>query len=206
MDTYSQGSAPPGSAAEQALANQVLDQWRNGASQTVCGDVDQSTRESRYDLEIQDTLSLSDSLRLVSGMNYRYDRADSETYFNGSLDDTTWRLFGQLEWRATNTGCCRAAPCSKTPTCRQLADAPGGGQLPDHPRHGLRAVYSEAIRSPDMFENNVNWSYTVKNLSRPAYGQSSGSTSSRPAARATSTRNACARASWATTATSATSG
>jgi hypothetical protein len=36
----------------------------------VCGDIDQSTRESRYDLEIQDTLSLSDSLRLVSGMNY----------------------------------------------------------------------------------------------------------------------------------------
>jgi iron complex outermembrane receptor protein len=33
------------------------------------------------------------------------------------------------------------------------------------PRHGLRAVYSEAVRSPDMFENNVNWSYTVKNLS-----------------------------------------
>lgn len=92
MDTYSQGSAPPGSAAEQALANQVLGQWRNGANQSVCGDIDQSARESRYDVEIQDTLSLSDSLRLVSGMNYRYDRADSETYFNGTLDDTTWRL------------------------------------------------------------------------------------------------------------------
>ncbi len=43
-----------------------------------------------------------------------------------------------------------------------------------NPRHGLRAVYSEAIRSPDMFENNVNWSYRVTNLSSPAYGQSSG--------------------------------
>ena len=101
MDTYSQGVAPPGSVDEQALGNQVLDQWRNGASQSVCGDIDQSTRESRYDLEVQDTLSLSDSLRLVSGMNYRYDRADSDTYFNGTQNDTTWRLFGQLEWRAS---------------------------------------------------------------------------------------------------------
>jgi len=40
------------------------------------------------------------------------------------------------------------------------------------PRHGLRAVYSEAVRSPDMFENNVNWSYRVSNLSPPAFGQS----------------------------------
>ena len=43
-----------------------------------------------------------------------------------------------------------------------------------NPRHGLRAVYSEAIRSPDMFENNVNWSYRVTNLSSPTYGQNAG--------------------------------
>ncbi|NWA64222.1 TonB-dependent receptor, partial [Pantoea sp. B9002] len=43
-----------------------------------------------------------------------------------------------------------------------------------NPRHGLRAVYSEAIRSPDMFENNVNWSYRVTNLDSPTYGQTSG--------------------------------
>lgn len=42
------------------------------------------------------------------------------------------------------------------------------------PRHGLRAVYSEAVRSPDMFENNVNWSYTVKNLTPNALGLQNG--------------------------------
>jgi iron complex outermembrane receptor protein len=41
------------------------------------------------------------------------------------------------------------------------------------PRHGLRAVYSEAVRSPDMFENNVNWSYQVSNLQPSAFGQDS---------------------------------
>lgn len=163
-----------GTPQEMALANQVLNQWRNGASQTLCGDIDQSARESRYDLELQDTLSLSDNLRLVSGLNYRYDRADSETYFNGTLDDTTWRAFGQLEWRASEHWLLQGGAMFEN---TQLI---GSSLTPRfavnyliNPRHGLRAVYSEAIRSPDMFENNVNWSYQVSNLRPSAYGQSS---------------------------------
>ncbi|MBK5397031.1 TonB-dependent receptor [Pseudomonas sp. TH39(2020)] len=174
MERYTGPGAPAGDPAQRALANQVLDQWRNGARQTLCGDIDQSTRESRYDLELQDTLSLSDSLRLVSGMNYRYDRADSETYFNGTLDDTTWRAFGQLEWRATEHWLLQGGAMFED---TQLI---GSSLTPRvavnyliNPRHGLRAVYSEATRSPDMFENNVNWSYQVKNLRPSAYGQSS---------------------------------
>jgi iron complex outermembrane receptor protein len=174
MERYTGPGAPAGDPTQRALANQVLDQWRNGARQTLCGDIDQSTRESRYDLELQDTLSLSDSLRLVSGMNYRYDRADSETYFNGTLDDTTWRAFGQLEWRATEHWLLQGGAMFED---TQLI---GSSLTPRvavnyliNPRHGLRAVYSEAIRSPDMFENNVNWSYQVKNLRPGAYGQSS---------------------------------
>ncbi|WP_131108146.1 TonB-dependent receptor [Pseudomonas sp. Sample_10] len=174
IERFTGPGAPPGEATEQALANQALDQWRNGARQTVCGDIDQSTRETRYDLELQDTLSLSDSLRLVSGLNYRYDRADSETYFNGTLDDTTWRAFGQLEWRASEHWLLQGGAMFED---TQLI---GNSLTPRvavnyliNPRHGLRAVYSEAIRSPDMFENSVNWSYRVTNLQPTAYGQSS---------------------------------
>jgi iron complex outermembrane receptor protein len=174
IERFTGPGAPAGSPAEQALANQVLDQWRNGASQTVCGTIDQSIRESRYDLELQDTLSLSDSLRLVSGVNYRYDRADSETYFNGTLDDTTWRTFGQLEWRATEHWLLQGGAMFED---TQLI---GSSLTPRvavnyliNPRHGLRAVYSEAIRSPDMFENSVNWSYQVTHLQPGAFGQSS---------------------------------
>ncbi|WP_460141108.1 TonB-dependent receptor plug domain-containing protein [Pseudomonas sp. S2_E01] len=166
--------APTGTAAQQTLANQVLDQWRAGAGQSLCGDIDQSIRESRYDLELQDTLSLSDSLRLVSGMNYRYDRADSETYFNGKFDDTTWRTFGHLEWRATEHWLLQGGAMFEDTrlTGSSLTPRMAVNYL-INPRHGLRAVYSEAIRSPDMFENNVNWSYRVTNLQPAAFGQSS---------------------------------
>nr|WP_256358853.1 TonB-dependent receptor [Pseudomonas sp. PDM27] len=165
---------PAGTPAEQALANQVLDQWRNGASQTVCGDIDQSTRETRYDLELQDTLSLADNLRLVSGMNYRYDRADSETYFNGTLDDRTWRVFGQVEWRASEHWLLQGGAMFEDTRLIGSSLTPRMAvNYLINPRHGLRAVYSEAIRSPDMFENNVNWSYQVTNLKPGAFGQSS---------------------------------
>ncbi|MCE6981218.1 TonB-dependent receptor [Pseudomonas frederiksbergensis] len=174
IERYTGSGAPAGTAAERALGNQVLRQWQNGARQTLCGDIDQSARESRYDLELQDTLSLSDSLRLVSGMNYRYDRANSETYFNGTLDDTTWRAFGQLEWRATEHWLLQGGAMFEDTqlTGNSLTPRVAVNYL-INPRHGLRAVYSEAIRSPDMFENNVNWSYQVTNLQPSAYGQSS---------------------------------
>ncbi|PWB35704.1 TonB-dependent receptor [Pseudomonas sp. SDI] len=163
-----------GTAQETNLANEVLKQWNEGKDQEVCGDIDQSTRETRYDLEIQDTLSLSDNLRLLSGINYRYDRADSQTYFNGSLDDSTWRLFGQLEWRADEHWIIQGGAMFED---SQLSGSSLTPRLAVNylitPRHGLRAVYSEAVRSPDMFENNVNWSYRVNNLSPTAFGQDS---------------------------------
>jgi iron complex outermembrane receptor protein len=114
IERFTGTGAPAGTPAEQALANQVLSQWTNGARRTLCGDIDQSSRETRYDLEVQDTLSLSDSLRLVSGMNYRYDRADSETYFNGTLDDTPGGHSANLSGAPPSTGCCRVVRCLKT--------------------------------------------------------------------------------------------
>ena len=174
IERFTTTGAPPGPTAERELGNQVLDQWNNGARQTLCGDIDQSTRESRFDLELQDTLSLSDSLRLVSGLNYRYDRADSETYFNGTLNDTTWRAFGQLEWRATEHWLLQGGAMFEDTRLIGSSLTPRLAiNYLINPRHGLRAVYSEAIRSPDMFENNVDWSYRVTKLRPSAYGQSS---------------------------------
>jgi iron complex outermembrane receptor protein len=157
----------------QALRDRVKDQWdRQGGSQVVCGDVDQSTRETRYDLELQDTLSLTDSLRLLSGLGYRYDRADSQTYFNGSMDDQTWRTFGQLEWRLDEHWILQGGAMLEDSRLSGESFTPRVAlNYLITPRHGVRLVYAEAVRSPDMFENNVNWSYRVDHLTPAAFGQ-----------------------------------
>lgn len=165
---------PRGTAQEQALAGQVLQQLANGAYLPVCGQVNQNIRETRYDLEIQDTLSLAESVRLVSGMSYRHDQATSETYFDGTVNNDIWRLFGQLEWHLSPHWLLQGGAMAEDD---QLSGSSVSPRLAlnylINPRHSLRAVYSEAVRSPDMYENDVNWSYRVRNLSPLAYGQSS---------------------------------
>src|SRR5699024_10602480 len=42
-----------------------------------CGLINEDSRESRFDLELQDTYSVSDQLRLINGLSYRYDQARS---------------------------------------------------------------------------------------------------------------------------------
>ena len=63
---------------------------------------------------MQDTLSLGDNLRLLNGLSYRYDQANSETFYGGRVSSQIWRLFSQWSGMPANTGCCRAAGCSKT--------------------------------------------------------------------------------------------
>lgn len=168
------GAVPPGTAREQELAAELQAQLLAGANRRVCGDINQNTRETRYDLELQDTLSLSDNLRLLSGLSYRYDRAQSETFFDGALSNNIWRLFGHMEWQPSEHWLLQGGAMLEDDqlTGSSLTPRLAANYLIT-PRHGLRAVYSEAVRSPDMFENSANWSYRARNLRPPAFGQGS---------------------------------
>lgn len=163
---------PPGSLEQQALATAVLNQLRTGGTTRTCGDINQNLHETRYDLELQDTLSLSDSLRLVSGLSYRYDKAASRTFLDGKLNNEIWRLFGHLEWRLDEHWLLQGGAMLEDD---QLTGSSLSPRLALNylitPRHGLRAVYSESVRSPDMFENDADWSYRVSNLEPAAFGQ-----------------------------------
>lgn len=164
---------PPGTAQERALGRQVQRQLAGGAFRPSCGQVNQNIRESRYDLEMQDTLTLAEGLRLLTGMSYRHDQATSETYFDGTVNNEIWRLFSQLEWHLTPHWLLQGGALLEDD---QLSGSSVSPRVALNylitPRHSLRAVYSEAVRSPDMYENEVNWSYRVRNITPLAYGQS----------------------------------
>jgi iron complex outermembrane receptor protein len=164
-----------GTAAERALALQVLGELGGPGGVPTCGYVNQDMLETRYDLELQDTLSLTDSLRLVSGASYRYDKAESETYFNGTLNNELWRLFGHLEWRLDEHWLVQGGAMIESDRLSGDSFTPRlAVNYLITPRHGLRAVYSEARRSPDMYEDNVNWRYKIRDLEPDAYGSNEG--------------------------------
>lgn len=162
---------------ENLLANAITDNFFNASGEfkaPVCGDINNNINETRYDIELQDTLSLSDDLRLLSGVSYRKDSADSQSYFQGSLNNEVWRLFGHLEWHLSEHFVLQGGSMFETDTLsgESLTSRIALNYLIT-PRHGIRLVYSEAIRSPDMQENNVNWAYLLENLSQPVNGNDS---------------------------------
>jgi iron complex outermembrane receptor protein len=169
---------PAGTPEQTALATQVLQQAAATFDPTTrtlahsCGLINEDARESRFDLEIQDTLSLSDDLRLVSGLSYRHDRADSETYLNGELKQDTWSLFSQFEWRINQHWLLQGGAMFEDASTSSASLSPRIAlNYLITPAHGLRAVYSEAVRTPDMFENHADWQYRVRDLRPAALGQ-----------------------------------
>lgn len=170
----------PGTPAQQAEIAGILAQsppYTDPASGKLvfphsCGLVNEDVRESRFALDIQDTLSLSDSLRLVSGLSFRQDRADSQVYLDGRRSRDTWGLFSQFEWHIDRHWLLQGGAMLEddNSTSPSLSPRLALNYLIT-PAHGLRAVYSEAVRTPDMFENDAHWRYRISDLRPAAIGQ-----------------------------------
>lgn len=132
----------------------------------ICGDVNNNVRSSRTDFDIQDTWLSDGPWKLVTGAHAQYQRVNSETYYSGSESRTTYQLFGNAEyhflpkWSATVAGSHEFLENGDHAFSPRLALM----YFPSE-NHSIRAVYSEAIRSPDLFETRLQWHYIATNLS-----------------------------------------
>ncbi|WP_336368268.1 TonB-dependent receptor plug domain-containing protein [Marinobacter sp. C2H3] len=126
--------------------------------------------DSRLEFELQDTRLFSEQLKLVSGLGYREDRYTSETYFNGDGADYQSRVFGNVEytpihWLTLNAG----GNYEHTTTTDEGYFSPRvAANLVFSNNHALRFVYSEAVRTPDAFEQFPDYGYTLHDVS-PGY-------------------------------------
>ncbi|MDX1755545.1 MAG: TonB-dependent receptor [Marinobacter sp.] len=131
-----------------------------------CADTNQNIEESRLEFEIQDTFIVNPNLRLVSGLGYREDRFESDTYFNGSGANYQSRLFGNIEytpiqWLTFNVG----ANWERSNALMDDVISPrfaANFQLADD--QTLRFVFSKAVRTPDAFEQRADWGYRATNV------------------------------------------
>jgi iron complex outermembrane receptor protein len=139
--------------------------------QPACWDLNENMRESRYEAEVQNTVQLNDALRTVFGGSLRHDEVSSDTFFDGRVDNQIGQLFANFEYRPHQRWLLHAGAMAEEDKLSGFSFSP---RLAAHyflrPTHSLRAVYSEAVRSPDMYENNANWTYTANNLSGPVSG------------------------------------
>jgi len=173
-------------SAVNCLRNGTLLYWRqnrdecfpeNGAPGTpLTANINADSEDSRLELEIQDTLIFNKDLKLVTGAGYREDTYRSETYFNGRGMNYQSRIFGNLEftpisWLTLNAG----GNWEKTTTTHESYFSPRvAANFTLNANHALRFIYSEAVRTPDGFEQNPDYGFTLRNVEPAQYADLEG--------------------------------
>ena len=130
----------------------------------VSGVINSDLDEYRYDIEIQDTYVYSPTLTFVSGASFRRDEVRSDTYFDGYLKNDTNRLFASATWQATQKANLHLGVMAEQESDADLVFAPRAAlNYKLTPSQSLRMVYSESVRSPDLFEQDAYWQLNVEN-------------------------------------------
>lgn len=131
----------------------------------VCGDIDDNTSNTRVDFDLQDTWLGGKDWKLVGGAHVQRESANSRTFYNGSRDRTNYQLFANYEyrflpqWSATVAGSEEKQSDGGTNFSPRLAML-----FQPNDNHTFRLVYSEAIRTPDFYENNLDYNYYATNI------------------------------------------
>ena len=164
------GGAIPvgGSAAENVLlAATVIAIQRLGprAVAPTCGTANQDSVERRTDFEVQDTYVVSDQVRLVGGLGARHQSGESQTYLGGVRSSTLQWLFGNVEYRPVAWLTLNGGGYAEHNTLAGSTFSPrASANLHLSADQTLRLVWSKGTRSPDIQEQQANWSYTVNDL------------------------------------------
>jgi len=129
----------------------------------ISGELVSGTTEYRGDIEIQDTVALNDSVTLITGAGYRYDRVESANYYNGTVDDHKLRLFSNINWRPSPDWVLHAgAMIEREDGDEHALSLRGAINYLISPVESVRFVYSQAARTPDFLEEDAEWFYRFR--------------------------------------------
>ena len=174
-DTLLRGSIPSGgTATDDALAAAAfvaIQALGARAAAPSCVTPNQDALQWRTDIELQDTYVASERLRLVAGGGMRRQGGDSETYLGGRLNSRLHWLFGNVEARPTSWLVFNAGGYYESNSQSASTFSPRiAANLRLAPAHTMRFVLSRGTRSPDIYEQRTNWSYTFTDTNPPLNG------------------------------------
>ncbi|POP52060.1 TonB-dependent receptor plug domain-containing protein [Zhongshania marina] len=147
----------------------------NNPSPLVLVDANEDLRATRQDIDIQDTYIWNENLRSVAGIHLKKSRVSSETYYGTTLSSNNYQIYFNIEKKfadkfSINTG--------GSYEYEQRIGKTFSPRISSHyhinKNHSLRAIYSEAIRTPDLLESSANWTYTGRNVRPAPDGQTTG--------------------------------
>ncbi|MZR63797.1 TonB-dependent siderophore receptor [Alcanivorax sp. DP30] len=146
-----------------------------GLNEDFCAVNELDIQEERYDLEVQDTLQITDRLRLVSGLNVRQDRAISQTYLSGTEENLSYRAFGNLSAEVIRNVLVNLGGYWEHDEISGKHFSPRAGvNWRFLPGHSLRYVYSEAVRTPDIYEERAHTNIRAYEMRQPFASDANG--------------------------------
>lgn len=138
------------------------------ANAPFCATSSLDIQEERYDLEIQDTLYLGDRARLVSGLNLRHDRVSSDSYLSGTYDNVSYRAFGNLAVDLLKPVTLNLGGYWERDRISGRHFSPRVGlNWRAAPGHSVRYVFSKALRTPDIYEDQAKTNIRAREMSAP---------------------------------------
>jgi iron complex outermembrane receptor protein len=144
-------------------------------SPLVRGDANEDLRSTRNDIDLQDTYIWNDGLKTVAGVHLKRSRVSSETYYGKTLTSNNYQLFFNIEKNLTNKFTINIGGSY------EYEQGIGKNFSPRVSAHyhanknsSFRAIYSEAIRTPDLLETSADWTYTARNVRPSSDGQTEG--------------------------------
>lgn len=151
---------------QDALIHSFNGEDFSNLTEVACGYSDRAKDEDRIDVEFQDTRRWSTQLRTVAGINFRRDQVKSYTLFQGKVNNDTYRAFGNAEWKPVGWALFNLGGTYETEDANDATFSPRASiNFLLTPQQSIRLVYSEAVRSPDLLEQNPNYSLLVTSLS-----------------------------------------
>lgn len=129
----------------------------------LCAKINQDLKQQRMDLQIQDTYEVNDSLRFVAGGSLDVERAESETYFGGRVYNHRQRLFTNIEWQLMPDWLVNMGILVENDSIVDVSVEPRIAiNYQFKPHHVFRYTWSKATRTPDLFEHEGEWNYTLR--------------------------------------------
>lgn len=140
----------------------------------VCGNGNQNIHENSIRTELQNTYKFNDNWRLVSTVSLKQVEVESETYINGKKNNAVMSFSNNAEYKPSERYTFNIGGIwEKTDYIENEFSTRAAVNFHLNRSNTIRVIYSEAVRTPDIFEEDADWRYLFTDVTPSLDGETS---------------------------------